>query len=619
MILKSKLLLLSFFCIFFNAKICADTRLIDSESQSFLNPIIISGAKQKQKLLDAVTSVSVIDRFEIQRSGAKSIGDLLRGKGGVEIGQSGGLGSQTSFFLRGTDSRNTLVFIDGVRVRDAITQSSLAENIPLALINKIEIVRGNVSALYGDGAIGGVINIFTDFASDNRKSKTKSFKSLSTEYGSFNTFDTTASFFGTTNENLNFSLGLQNIETDGFSATNPAITGSYDATDIDNDRFKNTAVNVALKKDFANFNIGGQVYLTDANSSFDNSFSGVDPKQDAEHELYNIFIENFWNENFETRFDFDKSDISLSYNYGTKIKTQQEQFRVSNKYLISQKHSLIFGYENRLDERSPITSGLSSRTTNSIYLGYLGSFNKFSLQLNIRNDDAEQIGSEFTWFVGASYKLHKNYSIFINKSTAFGIPTAYALSTNADLLPEDHESSELGLAFAFDDYNLRLVLFNTKTDNPITYDPAEFYKAKNFKSFKNQGLELSSSIDLKSHQVKLAWTFQDPKSPYGNDTSKTVQSARRAKSFGSVDWNYSWKKYQLGAKAIYSSTRYDSDYSVVKLDDYFILGLRARVNLDKSLSAFIRTENVTNKKYQFANGYNTAPSSVYIGVNYITN
>ena len=612
-------MLFIFVYLFVNSAIFAQETVLKNESQSILNPIIVSGARQKQSLLDAATSVSVINKNEIEKSGAKSIGDLLKGQVGIEIGQSGGLGSVTSFFLRGADSRNALVFIDGVRVRDSITQSSLAENIPLALIDKIEIVRGNVSALYGDGAIGGVINIFTDLSSDAEIRKEKLLKKISAEYGSFNTQDVSGSISGSTNEKLNFSFGFQNIKSDGFSATNPTITGSFDATDTDNDSYKNTAVNLSINKAFADYRIGGQFYLTDSKVSFDNSFSGTNPKQESDQTIFNLFMERSWSDIFETRFDFDKSDIKLSYNYGSLVKTQQDQFRISNKLFLSPKYSMVFGYENRKDERSPVSSGLSSRSTNSMYLGYLADFDKISLQINLRNDDAEKFGSETTWFIGGAYKLNSNYSMFMNKSTAFGIPTAYALSTNINLLPEDHESTELGLTLTYPKYNVRAVLFDTYTNNPITYDPSDSYVAKNFRSFKNNGLEISSSVDFNNHFLKFSWTFQDPKTPYGYDTSKTVQSARRAKSFGSINWNYSLKKYEFGVKALYSSSRYDSDYSFIKLDDYFVIGFRGKAQIDKNLSVFMRSENITNNKYQLANGYNTMPSSVYIGLSYIIN
>ena len=616
MIMNNNLLFVLFgFCFF--SSIFSNLIASELDTQNLLNPIVVSGARQKQKLLDAVTSVSIISKVEIERSGAKSIGDLLKGQNGVEVGQSGGIGSQTSFFLRGTESRNALVFIDGVRVRDSITQSSLAENIPLAIVKKIEIVRGNVSALYGDGAIGGVINIFTDTPSDIEASEEKVFKKINAEYGSFGTKDLSGTVQGFIKDRLNFSFGFQQIASDGFSATNPTVTGSSDPTDFDNDSYKNTAMNLSINKSFSDTKIGGKIYLTDSKLSFDNSFNGINPKQESEHSILNLFVKKRWNDLFETSVDFDKSDIQLLYSYGNLIKTRQDQFRVYNNFSLSEKNSLVFGYENRKDQRSPLSSGLSSRVTNSLYLGYLGAFEKFSLQINLRNDQAEKIGNEITWFIGSAYKFNKSFNMFVNKSTAFVIPTAYALSTNNNLLPENHDSTEFGITLTNSNLSLRAVLFDTYTKNPITFDPSDSYIAKNFKSFKNNGLELSSSVNFNNQFLKLSWTFQNPKTPYGYDPSKTVQSARRAKSFGSLNWNYYWKKYEFGLRAIYSSSRYDSDYSFIKLDDYFILNLRGKANISKNLFAFIRSENLTNNKYQLANGYNTAPSSIYVGLSYV--
>ena len=246
-------------CFYFFTSIFTHSRASELDPQNSLNPIVISGARQKQNLSDAVTSISIISKVEIERSGAKSLGDLLKGQNGVEVGQSGGLGSQTSFFLRGTESRNALVFIDGVRVRDSITQSSLAENIPLALVKKIEIVRGNVSALYGDGAVGGVINIFTDMSSDKEINEERVFKKINVEYGSFGTTDLSGTVNTYTKDRLNFSVGFQQIDSDGFSATNPAITGSLDSTDSDDDGYKNIAMNLSIDKSFSDSKIGGKI------------------------------------------------------------------------------------------------------------------------------------------------------------------------------------------------------------------------------------------------------------------------------------------------------------------------------------------------------------------------
>ena len=120
-----------------------------------MDPVVISAALVEQKLSEVIPSVTVITRQDIDQSGALSLADLVRTEPGVEIGRNGGLGGLTSFFLRGAESRNVLILIDGVRMRDGVTQAALAEHIPLGLVDRIEIVRGTVSALYGDAAVGG--------------------------------------------------------------------------------------------------------------------------------------------------------------------------------------------------------------------------------------------------------------------------------------------------------------------------------------------------------------------------------------------------------------------------------------------------------------------------------
>jgi vitamin B12 transporter len=130
------------------------------------NPVVISATRVEQPLSEVLSSVSVISRQEIARSQASSLADLLQGEAGFEFGRTGGPGATTSFFLRGQSSTNLVILVDGVRSQvDAYGNLQLTD-IPLQQIEKVEIMRGNASALYGDAAIGGVINIFT------RKSQT---------------------------------------------------------------------------------------------------------------------------------------------------------------------------------------------------------------------------------------------------------------------------------------------------------------------------------------------------------------------------------------------------------------------------------------------------------------
>ena len=126
-----------------------------------LDPITVSGSGLEQRLSKTFSNISIFNREDIEQSGVKSLADLLQNRSSVQVGRNGGLGGVTSFFLRGSESRNVLVLLNGVRLRDELTQSSLAENIPLDLVERIEVIPGNLSSVYGEGAIGGVINIRT--------------------------------------------------------------------------------------------------------------------------------------------------------------------------------------------------------------------------------------------------------------------------------------------------------------------------------------------------------------------------------------------------------------------------------------------------------------------------
>jgi vitamin B12 transporter len=584
-----------------------------SQSSNFTNldPITVSGSRIEQKLSNTITSTSVFLKDEIRKSGSKTIADFLQGEIATEVGRSGGLGTQTSFFLRGAESRNVLILLDGVRVRDGITQSALAEHIPIAIIDRIEVVRGNVSALYGDGAIGGAIIITTNSNSKNNASSSN--KNISFEIGEFNTKDLSFNYNFKSDDGLNLNLGTQHLKSDGFSASNPSKTFSSDPTDQDDDSYENNSLRLGVNKIIGDATFGVQFYGTRSKTMFDNSFMGNDPRQNTDHNLTSLFFQKQSNDYLTTRFDYSISEIELSYNYGDLFKTEQNQLSILNTFNFSDKGKIIFGYENRDQVRSPASSGLSKREVNSVFFGYIADFNPFSLQLNLRNDDAQDIGSELTHFLGASIKIDEKKSAFFSISSAFGIPTAYALSTNPILKPENHDSYELGLKYLDNNLSFKLVYFDTDTTNPITYDPADNYIAKNFKSFKNNGIEISAKTNYSNHNLNFSWTLQDPISPNGLNPNNSVQSARRARSFGSLNYIYSKGNLSLNLKGISSSSRKDTDYSSTRLGKYFVINAGLEYELKNDFKIHVRALNLTDSNYELAYGYNTIPRFISIG------
>ena len=293
-----------------------------------LDPITVSGSGLEQRLSKTFSNISVFDREDIEQSGVKSLADLLQNRSSVQVGRNGGLGGVTSFFLRGSESRNVLVLLNGVRLRDELTQSSLAENIPLDLVERIEVIPGNLSSVYGEGAIGGVINIRTTkagYSVDERANKL-----IRLETGSYGTKNISFNIDTPVDDSLTALISGNLLQTNGFSATNPNQTFSSDPTDGDNDKHKNETINLSFSKRLKNGLANFTYFKTDSETFFDNSFFGSNPKQNSDQEQIN-FVYNFdlANDN-NAQISFDSSKIKLRYNYGQFFVTKEDKVAFQN-------------------------------------------------------------------------------------------------------------------------------------------------------------------------------------------------------------------------------------------------------------------------------------------------
>jgi len=174
-----------------------------------INPVVVSASRIEQPLSEVLSSVSVITRADIDKAQASTLADLLQGEAGYEFGRNGGPGTTTSFFLRGEESRNVVVLIDGVKSQIDSIGAIQTTDFPLNQIERVEILKGNASALYGNAAVGGVINIITR----RNKGAPKAYGNLSA--GSYKTTGAFAGYGGTL-EDLNFDLNMGHDKSVGF-------------------------------------------------------------------------------------------------------------------------------------------------------------------------------------------------------------------------------------------------------------------------------------------------------------------------------------------------------------------------------------------------------------------
>ncbi|MDA9719005.1 TonB-dependent receptor [Betaproteobacteria bacterium] len=578
-----------------------------------LDPITVSGAGLEQRLSKTFSNISIFNREDIEQSGVKSLADLLQNRSSVQVGRNGGLGAVTSFFLRGSESRNVLVLLNGVRLRDELTQSSLAENIPLDLIERIEVVPGNMSSVYGEGAIGGVINISTTKASYNVDERAN--KLVRLETGSYGNKNISFNIETPVDDSLTALISGNLLQTNGFSATNPTQTFSSDPTDYDKDKHKNETINISFLKRLKNGSANLIYFKTDSETFFDNSFFGNNPKQNSDQEQINfVYNLDFANDN-TAQISFDSSKIKLRYNYGQFFVTKEDKVAFQNDIRLDDDSNLLLGVEKRSVSRNPSSSGIRGRDFESVFIAYVGQRGPVSLQANLRNDNTNRFKSRVTYLMGFGYSITPGHTFNLNHSTGFVSPNAYALSTNSEVLPEEHEQFEAGYTFLNDSLMFRMFYFDTKTNNPITYDPADGYKAKNFSHLHNSGFEVSlkNISDIKNFDV--SFTFQNPQSPDGLNPSTLIQSARRANFFGSIGFSLKKNRYGFSIRGTGSSGRKDSDYSAQNLPKYFVINSSVKYKLNNIINFFVTMQNITNKRYQLAYGYNTMPQQFTIGVN----
>jgi len=590
-----------------------------------LNPVVISATRTVQPLSEVLSSVSVITRQDIEKSQAPSLADLLQGEAGFEFGRNGGPGSTTSFFLRGQNSINVVLLIDGVRSQVDGIGALQVTDMPLAQIERIEILRGNASALYGDAAVGGVISVWT------RQGKGEPAAYGSVTLGSRNTYGLHAGVGGTVND-LSFHVQGGRAGSDGFSAMNPSMNARVNP---DNDGYSKEYVSANLdKKVAADFNMGLRLQSTRAQADFDSgsSFAGDKPSDlnllKSHNDQASLYARKAITDHWVSGLDFSHSSLGyentkngILLNDGT-LKGTQDALRWFNTVQARKQSSFIFGIDKSIDHYSASGSyGYGMRREGMGYFaGLTEKIDRWTFQLNARrdqiqlsrSDDYGTVGSVQninSGLLGLGYALTSAWRLTATVSSGFRAPTAYEVSTNTQVKSENYVSKEVGVSYVAGDALARLVYFQTDTRDAIDYDPD--YRAVNIGQTQNKGLEASLRSQWMGNNIRASLVDQDPR-----NMTLGMPQARRAKTYGSFDISRPWAGYDIGAKLYASGERKDSPYSSTLLGGYAVWSFYASRKIDERWTARLRLENAFDKSYQLASGYNTPGRSVLATLQY---
>lgn len=577
--------------------------------------LIVTPTRMPQALDQTIADTTMLTEQQISQSGAPDVPTLLRSLSGVEVVQMGGLGSHSSIFMRGTNSDQVLVLLDGVRISSATAGTTALEHIMLDNIERIEVVRGNVSSLYGSDAVGGVIQIFT------KQGHGAPAFNASTGIGNHGTQRVSAGFFGVTDKN-SFSLNAGHVETDGVSAINPQLGTNVNPN---NNGYDNNTLSTQVKHTFnTDHALSAALFSVRGNISLDTSSAYVAPT-DINNTIENIDklsvasddqLGSIWHSQMRLAQGVDDSRNYLNgvpSNLGYRFRTQDNQFSWQNNLRIAEGQQLILAteYLGQAVESDTLYTQ-TTRNEKSVLAGYTGVYGAQQVQLNLRQDNYSDFGIANTGLLGYGLSFADSWRVTATVSNAFDAPNFnylyYPGYSNPNLSPERSQNKEVGLHYAASDQRVDAVYFDNHINNLIASNAATGYIPFNINQAQITGQELSYTGEFGDTHLTANATWQNPR-----DTATGHVLTRRAKEFASIAANHDFKALNVGAEIRQSGVRQDGAYT---LSAYSLLNLTSHYTINKHFNVTATAGNVFNRDYSEAYSYNTPGRTLFVGLNY---
>lgn len=574
-----------------------------------MNEVVVTANRTAQPLTDVLADVTIVDRQTIEASGATGLADVLARLPGVELSRNGGPGTTTSLFLRGAETRFTAVYVDGVRVdSQAGSGGATWEAIPLALIDRIEVLRGPAAAIYGSDAVAGVIQIFT------RKGEAGTAPYVGVGMGTYRTWRTEAGVSGASGA-VDYALGLAREGSRGFSAKTDARSNP------DRDGYHSSAANGRVGWQLnAAHRLEGTLLHNESNSGYDAS-KDADDRSLHRLQALGAHWQAQWSESYKTRLSVTESrDRYETWPSPYRTDTQLRGYLLHNEWRRGA-HQFTAALERREDHlvNAPIDRG---RAQNALALGWGLHQGAHTLQLNARHDRDSEFGGKTTGGAAYGYEFARNWRATASAGTAFRAPSLYqrfSMYGAAGLAPETARNVELGLKWLEGSSSFSATVFRNDVSNLITFvggpgpcpgasGPFPGCYASVGKA-RYQGLTLAGSHQLAGVRLRGSIDLQDPQNL---DTGK--QLARRARRHASLGAETRLAQWTVGAEAQLSGRRFDDAANRTALGGYTLLNLYASTRLARDWQLVARVDNLADKQYELARTYGTPGRSLFVGL-----
>lgn len=569
-----------------------------------LDPIVVTSAKTVETVNETNASVTTFTRSDIANSAAKTLDELLTGVPGISVANSGGYGKQTGLFTRGTESNHTLVMVDGVRINTAQEGAGLIQHIPLSQVERVEVVRGPRSSLYGSDALGGVVQVFT-------RRPDKSFEGM-TELtaGTDDTYEITQ-YLGGANDGTRWDLTFSGFQTHGHDAQK--------GFEPDEDGFDNASINAGFETSVnESASLGARIYQSEGTYDFDQSSTTGADKSDflqrtmqaytdlrlSDRASLNITV----SEATERRRDYENNQALGGTTVGSQTKAA-----ATLDYTIQSNMDAKLGVEHTGDDYDqppqqgtfPIPPINEERYNNAVFGQLMGGWSDLSYQFGLRHDDNEQFGEHTTGNAVIGYEIVPAAKPYVSYGTAFVTPTFidlfYPGSSNPNLEPEKGETAEIGLKGSGDHWRYSIAAFYSEIDDLIVFRGLQ---PENVDSSYIRGGEASIAYDWNQWWFEFATGYTRAVNADSNE-----QLIRRPKWSGRASVRYDINDVSLRADVRSQGHSHDSNFTVfpserVRMAGFAVTDLSASWKVREGVELEAKAKNVFDQEAETVYSYN---------------
>jgi vitamin B12 transporter len=594
----------------------------DSQNDLAGSAVFITAARTPQLAADILSDTLTIDSAQIAQSGAGSVVELLQRQRGIEVARNGGPGTSASVFIRGANSNQNIVLVDGVRIGSSTTGAANWSAIPRTAIDHIEVVYGPLSTMYGADAIGGVIQIFT------KQGQGAPALTAAAGYGSDNTRTADVQVSGATGgeHSVSYALSAGKEKSDGFSSTVP---GNYSYNPDKDGYDKESAAGQVSLRLAPGHDIGALFMHSKLDAQYDSGPSSYDTRSLQKLENAAIYSRNQLLPGWTSLLQYAEArDESGNFTSDlpkdrAQLNTRQTDFTWQNDIQLgADVLQLLYDHREESVNSSSVTVLNRDRSTNAYAASYNAKRGAQLFNASIRRDNSAY-GGKTTGAAGYGYSFNRQLRASASVGTSFRAPTynelyypGYGLLTNK---PELGRNAEAGLNY--DDgattlsaryYHNRLTdLIVSVTPCPYNTTPKSYSCAYNVNHALLEGLTVEAGRKLGDFELAGTFDLQDPK-----DETTGKRLARRAQRHANLTLDYVTGPIKGGVELTLSGARYDDAANKNRLGGYGLVNLYATWQITQDWSALLRLNNVANKQYALARFYSTSGSTVFAGLRY---